>query len=188
MPEEVVVQKEVPAEGPQSQGDDKFAALLEEIRGLKASVTKPLEEKKPAAQVPQMPERAQGASQQAYVKQLEDYAAAQRREAERLRLSREYGIEPEELEGDFDSPDAMRRAAAMLAMKREIEALKAQVASGRVTTPVVPKADTGGAQADSSEDAQIELARQEVMKGGRTADTRRKLIDLAYQDPTRRGG
>lgn len=164
-----------------SEGDDRIETLLKELQELKTAV-------KPATpqreEVVPMPERVPGMSQQEYIRKLEEYAASQRKEAERLKLARKYGIDPEELSGEYESPQDMQRAAELIAMKRQIEELKKKVSA----PPVVPKVDTGGPVASVDDFSSLDNLYQEIRSGGKTPQTRRLLLDTFYKDPRKLGG
>jgi len=111
----------------------------------------PVVEPEPSPPPPPPPEAPPGRVTRQQYDELARWGAQMRQEVERLKLAREFSIDPSELEGDFESPMAMRQHAEILSLRKAVEALSTQSQEEpgepeppRETPPAIPQVDTGG--------------------------------------------
>ncbi len=169
---------------------DKLAELVGRLE-QKLAQPGPVKEPAPAeedVEEQKPPQAPTGRITQEDYAQLATYAATQSQKALRLELAKQYGLEEKELAGTFSSPEAMRQFAEITSMKKQVAALKEDMAK-RQAEPASheeaePQADTGGPTGEKR-DASLQDEIDAVKKGGRSQENRRHLLDLIYKDPTR---
>ena len=137
---------------------------------------------------PQLPERPSRITQAAY-EELARYAAKQAQEAYRYKLAAEYDLDPEELGGEFESPQDMRRFAEMAALRKRLADLEGKLAAAQSPkseeTPASPPGDTGGPTGRKDAREYLEKKYQEIRQMGHGDEALRRYLTMVYQDPDR---
>lgn len=125
---------------------------------------------------------------------LAAYAAAKTQEAERFRLASKFGLEPSELERDFESPQAMEAYAHMLQLQKQVQNLEQRLQGEEEgeeedeETLVPTPADTGGPTGQQAAPSDLEADYARIREMGRTVEARHQLLQAIYRDPSRRMG
>ena len=210
MPDEETTQEEQPQEQAQPDVEEIIKRATQGMRDEIASLKKDLAEARKPPEAPRKPERPAGGSRQEandYVASIERYAAQQAQRATRFELAQQYKIDPDELDGDYSSPEAMRARAEMLAQEKRLARLEEDLeaererarkvaeemskASSTEPEPEVPPSgvDQGGPTYEQPEQAKALQDLYEQAKAyprGREERSVRHLMAI-YQDPTKQG-
>jgi len=191
-----------PAEG--DEHNLKMAALEAQLEALATSqealqqqmATPPALEVPPTPAPEPPPEPAGRITRQAY-DELAAYAAQRAQETERFKLAVQHGLEPEDLEGEFGSPQMMQQYAEMLALRRQVRSLEESLQEGLAPPtppegeeeeePEVPPGDLGGPTGEQSAEQVAVQQQYDAAKAlGRTVAGRRAMLQAIYSDPTKR--
>lgn len=187
-------------EGKEGKGEQDLQALLQEMIAQQTAMAKKLETiSTPPAKAPEpkskrVPARKEkaptGVIARAEYDELVKFASDQAKELERLKLIGEFGLEPDDLKGEYGSPEVMRQHAEMLAMRKQMSALeeRLQEKEGQGEGEEAPPEDTGGPTGKKGEGLQaaLDTAYQQAREAGPTESARRALLQTLYRDPTKR--
>ena len=173
--------------------NERLEALAKKQDQLAPKPEKKKSEVKPPEPLP--PSGVTAAQRNEYLRRLEEYAAAKAQEAERLRLAQQFGLDPEELEGQFDSPAQMRQYAELLSLRKQVATLEERLREEREAEKrkedeeekaKIPRADTGGPTGVEGERTELEELYERAKKLGRTPKGRQTLLEALYRDPEKR--
>ena len=148
-------------------------------------------------QPPEPPALGRGPAAQEYVSNLQQFASKQSQKVMAFTLARRYGIDIDALGFDHTSPEAMRIAAMELSQNKKLATLNqafedklvAMQAAGAVVVeepPVAPDGTGGPSSAEALGTDELTLQYEAIKQMGRTPEARRRLLELAYTDPSRR--
>lgn len=141
----------------------------------------------PAAQAPA------GGTGKSWEQELEEFANAQAREALVLRTAIKYGLQEEDLDGDYSTPLEVEMAAKVIKLERSIKTLgetaqaaKDAAAIGQPPKPPEGQADTGGPTGREATRAnRVKKMRDEAAAAPRTTKARYLTLQAAYADPSK---
>lgn len=189
-----------PAEGgPTESQDPKPADVVEMIAKLNEKLDRLQEAAKPTTTSPTPPPASPSPPPPKGSRITKDdydalaaWAAERAQEAERYKLAAQYGLKPEDLDGDYASPAEMKAHAELLALRRQISVLERRLEE----TPPAPTTTEGGAEEapgdvggptsqQNTSEAELQRRYEEARQMGRSAKARRHLLETIYQDPSK---
>jgi hypothetical protein len=124
---------------------------------------------------------------------MSTYAAAQAQDAEKYRLAAQHGLQPEDLVGEFASPQAMQQYAELLSLRQDVQTLGQSLQASLEPPPPPepegeeeepPPGDLGGPTGTQSPEQGATVARYEAARAlGRTVEGRQAMLQAIYGDP-----
>src|SRR3990167_1954800 len=186
----------LPTGNTQGQPDihTQLVQLSEQLKTLKATspAAPPPAPVKPARQRVEPPAPPKGNPTEREL-QLEAFANDQAREVLVLRTAIEYGLKPEDFDGDYQTPAEVQMAAQVKKLERQIATLnestlsqKQELDNLKSDPPTEPSADTGGPTSrEATRAKKVQQLREDAAKQPRKPQSVYKALQAAHADPAK---
>jgi len=171
---------------------DTQGKAIQKLLESQAPATPPTPAPEPVER-PTPPERQSPEAVREYIRNLENFAESSAQEAARFKVAREFGIEPDDLTGTFQTPESMRLHAKQVAEIKRVEQLgkdleiRMQQMQNGVPNP--PNASTSGPSGIEA-GAPTGLAQEydDARKQAKTNPDRgvAAYLNTVYKDPSKR--